>query len=70
MTACRESSRNGNGVEAVSAFWGVTPYISSTVRETPIVGGSGLFRFARGYAEARTHSREAKTRSCVYVFDY
>ncbi|EOY09569.1 Translation protein SH3-like family protein, putative [Theobroma cacao] len=60
----------GNGVEAVSAFWGVTPYISSTVRETPIVGGSGLFRFARGYAEARTHSREAKTRSCVYVFHY
>lgn len=26
------------------------------VREMPIVGGSGLFRLARGYALARTHS--------------
>jgi len=26
------------------------------VREMPIVGGSGLFRFARGYALAHTHS--------------
>ncbi|TYH77981.1 hypothetical protein ES332_D04G193900v1 [Gossypium tomentosum] len=30
--------------------------VLSAVREMPIVGGSGVFRFARGYAQAKTHS--------------
>jgi Dirigent-like protein len=30
--------------------------VFSPVREMPIVGGSGLFRFARGYVQARTQS--------------
>ncbi|XP_011073065.1 dirigent protein 22-like [Sesamum indicum] len=31
------------------------------VREMPVIGGSGLFRFARGYAQARTHTLDLKT---------
>ncbi|KAL2337671.1 hypothetical protein Fmac_012117 [Flemingia macrophylla] len=31
------------------------------VRELPVVGGSGLFRFAKGYAEAKTHSVDLKS---------
>ena len=49
--------------------------IFSKVREMPIVGGSGLFRFARGYAQAKTHTLNPKTRDAVieynvYVFHY
>lgn len=29
--------------------------VFSEVREMPIIGGSGVFRFARGYAQAKTH---------------
>ncbi|XP_057450426.1 dirigent protein 22-like [Lotus japonicus] len=47
----------------------------SAVREMPIVGGSGLFRFARGYALANTHTFDLKTGNAVveynvYVFHY
>ncbi|KAL8121776.1 dirigent protein 22-like [Apium graveolens] len=49
--------------------------VSSDVREMPIVGGSGRFRFARGYAQARTHAVDFKTGDAVveynvYVFHY
>ncbi|KAG2675123.1 hypothetical protein I3760_13G170600 [Carya illinoinensis] len=48
---------------------------SSRVREMPVIGGSRLFRFARGYAQATTHSFEPKTGDAtieynVYVFHY
>ncbi|TYI88111.1 hypothetical protein E1A91_D04G184100v1 [Gossypium mustelinum] len=47
--------------------------ILSAVREMPIVGGSGVFRFARGYAQAKTHSItqiHAIVEYNVFVFHY
>ncbi|XVF29152.1 hypothetical protein REPUB_Repub15cG0095200 [Reevesia pubescens] len=35
--------------------------VFNKVREMPVIGGSGLFRFARGYVQARTHTFNQKT---------
>ncbi|PON38512.1 Disease resistance response protein [Trema orientale] len=43
--------------------------VLSEVREMPIVGGSGLFRFARGYAQARTHTVDFKTGDAVVEYN-
>ncbi|XP_027066553.1 dirigent protein 22 [Coffea arabica] len=43
--------------------------VLSTVREMPVVGGSGLFRFARGYAQARTHYFDLKTGDAVVEYN-
>ncbi|XP_057427866.1 dirigent protein 22-like [Lotus japonicus] len=46
---------------------------NSAVREMPVVGGSGLFRFANGYAQARTHHSttvEDVVEYNVFVFHY
>lgn len=43
--------------------------VMSPVRELPIVGGSGLFRFARGYAEARTHTFNMNNGDAVVEFN-
>ncbi|XP_054785090.1 dirigent protein 22-like [Prosopis cineraria] len=49
--------------------------VFNKVREMPVIGGSGLFRFARGYVEARTHwfapnSGDAIVEYNVYVMHY
>lgn len=43
--------------------------IMSPVREFPVVGGSGVFRFARGYAEARTYSLNMTSQDAVVEYD-
>ncbi|GMY14314.1 dirigent protein 22-like [Fagus crenata] len=43
--------------------------ILSKVREMPIVGGSGVFRFARGYAQARTYTFDTKTGDAVVEYN-
>ncbi|XP_050139928.1 dirigent protein 22-like [Malus sylvestris] len=49
--------------------------VFNKVREMPVIGGSGLFRFARGYVEARTHyfnltTGDAIVEYNVYVLHY
>ncbi|XP_058091241.1 dirigent protein 22-like [Magnolia sinica] len=49
--------------------------VLSKVREMPVVGGSGLFRFARGYAQAQTYkfnltSGDAIVKYNVFVMHY
>ncbi|XP_010520009.1 PREDICTED: dirigent protein 22-like [Tarenaya hassleriana] len=43
--------------------------VFSGIREMPIVGGSGAFRFARGYAKAKTHSLDMNTGDAVVEYN-
>lgn len=43
--------------------------VFSDVREMPVVGGTGKFRFARGYALARTHKFDLLTGDAVVEYD-
>ncbi|GMH11528.1 hypothetical protein Nepgr_013369 [Nepenthes gracilis] len=42
--------------------------VFSKVREMPVIGGTGLFRFARGYVRARTHFIDLKTRNAIVLY--
>ncbi|KAI9116235.1 hypothetical protein K1719_013165 [Acacia pycnantha] len=49
--------------------------VFNQVREMPVIGGTGVFRFARGYIEAQTHwfapnSKDAIVEYNVYVMHY
>ncbi|CAJ1948610.1 unnamed protein product [Sphenostylis stenocarpa] len=66
--ALTEGKYNGSTI----TFVGRSP-IAQKVRELPVIGGSGVFRFARGYAESRTLSFDPQTRNNtieynVYVY--
>ncbi|WOL16078.1 hypothetical protein Cni_G24860 [Canna indica] len=43
--------------------------VFAAVREMPVVGGSGRFRMARGYALAKTHTFELTTGNAVVEYD-
>ncbi|KAF6149344.1 hypothetical protein GIB67_016882 [Kingdonia uniflora] len=44
-------------------------HVFSKVREMSIIGGSGLFRFARGYVQAQTHKFDLKTGDATVAYD-
>lgn len=43
--------------------------VFSDVREMPVIGGSGLFRFARGYALAHTRKIDFETGDAVVEYN-
>ncbi|KAK4281789.1 hypothetical protein QN277_013241 [Acacia crassicarpa] len=48
---------------------GRNPITNTGLREMPIVGGSGLFRFARGFAQAKTYTFDLKTSDAVVEYN-
>ncbi|KAF9686048.1 hypothetical protein SADUNF_Sadunf03G0117800 [Salix dunnii] len=44
-------------------------HVFSKEREMPVIGGTGLFRFARGYAQANTFSFSTKTGDAVVEYN-
>ncbi|KAF8042266.1 hypothetical protein BT93_A0783 [Corymbia citriodora subsp. variegata] len=55
---------NGSGITVL----GRNP-VFHKVREMPVISGCGLFRFARGYAQATTHTFDPKTGDAVVEYN-
>lgn len=62
--AITEGKYNGSTITVL----GRNP-VFNKVREMPVIGGSGLFRFARGYAELRTHWFSPKTNDAIVEYN-
>ncbi|KAF5193224.1 Dirigent protein [Thalictrum thalictroides] len=43
--------------------------VSSQIREMPIIGGTGIFRFAKGYVLARTHAFDIKSGDATFEYN-
>ncbi|KAI7992333.1 Dirigent protein 19 [Camellia lanceoleosa] len=68
--AFSEGKYNGSTLTVLGRNSVFTP-----VREMPVIGGSGLFRYARGYVQAKTHTVDLTTGDAcieynVYVMHY
>jgi hypothetical protein len=59
-----EGTYNGSALSIL----GRSPVLDN-VREMPIIGGSGLFRFARGYSLSKTISSSQKSRNVVVEYN-
>ncbi|XP_030447739.1 dirigent protein 19 [Syzygium oleosum] len=55
---------NGSGITVL----GRNP-VFHKVREMPVIAGTGLFRFARGYAQVSTHTLDMKTGDAVVEYN-
>ncbi|KAI4311573.1 hypothetical protein MLD38_036460 [Melastoma candidum] len=60
----RRGKYNGS---TLSVLWRNAPL--EDLRELPILGGSGLFQFAQGYAHARTHYLDIVTGDAIVKYD-
>ncbi|KAF8692758.1 hypothetical protein HU200_014142 [Digitaria exilis] len=58
------SGYNGSSVAVVGPNIAGVP-----VREMPVVGGTGAFRFARGYCQAQTYSYDVKTGDAIVEYN-